>query len=210
MSEPVIQTAQGISTATAHEAAGRVGALPSRIKPVRPDMRLCGRAFPVRSPAGDNLFLHHAIYAAQSGDILIVDCGEGDQFGYWGEVMSVAAQAVGLGGLVISGGIRDAERLGELGFPVFSGWICIRGTGKDPHGEGSLGEAIQIEGIEIQRGDIVLGDRDGVMIIAQDRAEAVIARARARDAEEQSIFERLKAGETTMQIYGLPAIAMRR
>jgi len=201
--------AAGLSSATVHEAAGRIGALPSNIKPVAPHLRVLGPAFPVKSPAGDNLHLHHAIYAARPGDVLVVDCGGGDEFGYWGEVMSVAAHAVGLGGLVISGGVRDSDKLGALGFPVFAGNICIRGTVKDPNGAGSLGKPVRIGDVEIAAGDIVLGDADGVVVVSAPRFEDVLTKSRARDAAELGYFERLRAGETTIEIYSLPSLGVR-
>lgn len=201
--------AAGLSSATVHEAAGRVGALPSNIKPVAAHLRVLGPAFPVKTPPGDNLHLHHAIYAARPGDVLVVDCGSGDEFGYWGEVMSVAAQAVGLGGLVISGGVRDSGKLGDLGFPVFAGNVCIRGTGKDPNGAGSLGKPVRLGDVEVVAGDIVLGDADGVVVIPAARFEDVSAKSRARDASEFEYFERLRAGERTIEIYSLPGLGVR-
>ena len=70
-----------LSAATLHEAAGRTGALPSAIKPVSPTFRVWGPAFPVRCPPGDNLWIHRAIYAAEPGDVLVVDVGGGHEFG---------------------------------------------------------------------------------------------------------------------------------
>src|ERR1700716_3302111 len=103
------------------------------LKPLAPGMRLCGRALPVSSPPGDNLWLHHAIYAAQRGEVLIVDVGTGGtEYGYWGEVMAIASQMRGIAGLIITGGVRDSLRMFELQFPVFSAAVCIRGTGKNP------------------------------------------------------------------------------
>lgn len=198
--------ASGLSSATVHEAAGRIGALPSNIKPVTSHLRILGPAYPVSSPPGDNLHLHHAIYAARPGDVLVVECGRGDEFGYWGEVMSVAAHAVGLGGLVITGGVRDSDKLVGLGFPVFAGNVSIRGTGKDPLGQGSLGKPVRIGDVEIVSGDMVIGDADGVVVIPAARAEDVLTKSRARDAAELGYFERLHAGETTLQIYNLPPL----
>jgi 4-hydroxy-4-methyl-2-oxoglutarate aldolase len=202
--------ATGLSSATVHEAAGRIGALPSNIKPVAAHMRVCGPAFPVKSPPGDNLHLHHAIYAARPGNVLVVDCGDGAEFGYWGEVMSVAAHAASLGGLVITGGVRDSAKLGDLGFPVFAGNVCIRGTGKDPLGSGSLGARVRIGDVEIAAGDIVIGDADGVVVIPAARFEDVLTQSRARDAAELGYFDRLRAGETTLQIYDLPPLGARK
>ncbi|WP_176590532.1 MULTISPECIES: RraA family protein [Sphingobium] len=200
------ESAAGLSSATVHEASGKIGALPSIIKPVAPGLKLCGPAYPVQSPPGDNLFLHHAIYAAPAGAVLVIDCGDAAEFGHWGEVMAVAAQSVGIRGLVIHGGVRDAARMAEIGFPVFASNICIRGTGKDPLGKGQIGGAVAIGGITVEAGDLVIADDDGVMIVPADRAEATVAESRARDAAEQDYFRRLRAGETTLAIYGLPGI----
>lgn len=195
-----------LSAATIHEAAGKIGALPASLKPLASHMRLCGRALPVGSPAGDNLWLHHAIYEAKPGEVLVVDVGKGRDFGYWGEVMALAAQVRGIAGLVITGGVRDSLRMIEMGFPVFSAAVCIRGTRKDPRGAGSIGEPIGIGDVPIKRGDIVFGDADGVVVLPAERAADIVAESRARDQAELAIFEQLRAGKSTLDIYGLPVL----
>lgn len=193
-----------LGSATVHEAAGRIGALPSAIKPVHPDMHVEGPAFPVRMPAGDNLWLHRAVLAASPGDVLVVDCGGGFEHGYFGEVLAEAALARGLAGLVIHGGVRDAARLGALGWPVFAERVCVRGTGKDPHGDGQLGAPVTIGDVEVGPGDLVVADGDGVVCVPAGRADEVRAVSAARDAAEQGYIDRLRAGESTLSIYGLP------
>lgn len=196
-----------LSAASLHEAAGRTGALPATIKPLAPDVRLAGPAFPVRAPAGDNLFLHHAIYAAQPGDVLVVDVGGNAEFGHWGDIMAAAAQLRGIAGLVITGGVRDSRQLLAMGFPTFAGAVSIRGTAKDPHGAGQLGEPVEIGDAVVHRGDLVFGDADGVVVLPADQADTVVERARERDRDEDGIVRRLRAGETTLEIYRLPALA---
>lgn len=201
--DALLAKAAAISTATLHEAAGRIGALPHAIKPSAPGFRLCGRAFPVKSPAGDNLWLHRAIYAARPGDILVVDVSGGDAWGYWGEVMSTAAAARKLGGLVIDGGVRDGAVLADVGFPVFSRPLCIRGTGKDFGGAGALNVPIILDGVIVSPGDLIVGDIDGVVSIPAAQAEAAVEASIRRDAGEVEIMARLKAGETTLKIFNL-------
>ena len=205
MTDSLVDSAKGLCSATLHEAAGRTGALPSSIKPLSPETALCGRAFPVRSSAGDNLYIHHGIYAASAGDVLVVDCGEAAEFGYWGEVMARAALARGIAGLVISGGVRDSRQMLAMGFPVFAANICIRGTGKDPEGQGSVARPITIGDVRIMAGDLVVGDADGVMVVAAADAEAAVAESRRRDRAEEALFRQLDAGATTLRLYGLPA-----
>jgi 4-hydroxy-4-methyl-2-oxoglutarate aldolase len=192
-----------LSSATVHEAAGRVGALPSAIKPLSPVMHLEAPAFPVRLPPGDNLWLHRAVYAAKPGEVLVVDAGSGFEYGYWGEVLTEAAMARGLAGLVIHGGVRDSQRLVEMGWPVFAERVCIRGTGKDPHGDGDLGEPVLLGDVTVRLGDLVVADADGVVCIPASEAEDVRRRSGERDDAEVGYIERLRAGDTTTAIYRL-------
>lgn len=208
--DPLVAEIAQLSSATLHEAAGKIGALPASIKPLSPGMRLCGRALPVRSPPGDNLWLHHAIYAAAPGEVLVIDVGGGTEYGYWGEVMALAAQVRGIAGIVITGGVRDSLRMIEMGFPVFSATVCIRGTGKNPHGAGAIGEPISIGDVVIRRGDIVFGDADGVVVLPAERASVVAAESRKRDQAELDIFNQLRAGKSTLDIYRLPALQNRK
>jgi 4-hydroxy-4-methyl-2-oxoglutarate aldolase len=160
-------------------------------------------AFPVRVPRGDNLWLHHAVYVAEPGDVLVVDPGDGLEHGYWGEILAEAAMARGLAGLVINGGVRDSQRLVEMGWPVFAERVCIQGTGKDPHGDGALGEPVKLGDVTVKRGDLIVADADGVVSIPAADADNVRKKSRERDRAESEYIERLRAGETTLAIYRL-------
>lgn len=191
------------SSASLHEAAGRIGSLPSHIRPVASVMRFSGPALPVRCPPGDNLWIHKALAIARQGDVLVVECGPGDEFGYWGEIMATAALARGVAGLVITGGVRDSLELIALGLPTFSGRICIQGTGKDPAGDGAVGEPVRIGAVTVRTGDLVVGDADGVLVLSPPVAEWAVPAARDRDRKEQGIIERIKAGASTLDVYNL-------
>jgi 4-hydroxy-4-methyl-2-oxoglutarate aldolase len=193
-----------LGSATLHEAAGRAGALPHGIKPVEPSWVLSGPAFPVLTPAGNNIFIHDALYAAPRGSVLVVSTSghDGDiEWGYWGEILSTAALAVGLRGLVLDGGARDIARLRVQGFPVFSRAVSILGTGKSREG-GSLGEPVTIGNVTISAGDLVVGDVDGVVVLEKSIAAAAIADGVAREDKEALIMARLTAGEKSTDIYG--------
>ena len=199
----VVEAAHGLASATVHEASGKAGVLPSAIKPVHPQFRVCGPAVTVYGPPGDNLWLHYAIYAAQPGDVLIVNCSGAFDHGYWGEVMSTAAAARGLGGLVLDGCVRDHQLLGDIGFPVFARGLCIRGTGKDRHATGWINEPVSFDGLIVNPGDLIVGDCDGVVAVPCERAAEVVEASRARDASELEICQRLMQGERTLDIYQL-------
>jgi 4-hydroxy-4-methyl-2-oxoglutarate aldolase len=189
------------TSATVHEAMERRGALPGAIKPVSPAMRMCGPAFTVDSPPMDNLLLHQAIYAASPGDVLVVRVADYYEAGYWGEIMGVAAQARGLAGLVIDGGVRDSLELTAMGFPTFSRGLCIKGTLK--HGGGALNKPLAIGSIVIQPGDIVIGDADGVVVVPRAEGPTILEKSVQRVDRENVIMQQLRDGKSTLEIYGL-------
>jgi 4-hydroxy-4-methyl-2-oxoglutarate aldolase len=160
----------------------------------------------VRCPPGDNLALHHAIYAAAAGDVIVADCGQAPEFGYWGEITTVAAQTRGIAGLVITGGVRDREQILHIGFPVFCTCTCIRGTVKDPAAGGRIGIALQVGDVRVLKGDLVCGDIDGVVIVPRGECADILAKCRARDDDEAAQIERLRGGESTLEILHLPSL----
>lgn len=187
------------SVATVHEAAGRSGALSHAVKPIAPGMKVCGAAFALRLSPGDNLALHEALYAAPAGSVLVVDAFDYLEAGPFGEIMAVAAQARGIAGLVTSDSVRDRDAIAALGFPVFAKGLSVKGTVKDIPAR--LGRAVVVDGIEIHPGDWVLGDSDGVVVIAHQQAESILQRAIEREAKERRVIERIRAGERTLDIY---------
>ncbi len=200
-----VTEAATLGAATLHEAAGRIGALPATLRPVTPSMRLAGPAFTVTCPPGDNLWIHRAIYAAQPGDIVVVATGDATaQWGYWGEIMTVAAKAHGLGGLVLQGGSRDHDALTVIGFPVYSLGPCIRGTIKDKtRDHGRLGESVDLDGITVERGDLIVADTDGVVAIPCTTVTEVIELGHQRVAKERDAIDALRAGASTLDLYDL-------
>jgi 4-hydroxy-4-methyl-2-oxoglutarate aldolase len=192
-----------LGTATLYEAARRHCFLPARIRPSWPGPVLVGRALPVRTGAGDNLAIHRALAVARPGEVLVVD-GRQAACGYWGEVLTVAAQQRGLSGLVIDGGVRDTARLQALRFPVFSSAIALQTTVKeDP---GVVGDPIDIGGVTVARGDIVVADGDGVVVLPAAELDRIAGSAREREAAEQRYLARIMQGELTLDIYGLRSV----
>ena len=198
----VIAAAAKLPTATLHEGAGKIGALPSAIKPVGRGMKICGPALTIHSPPGDNLWLHRALAIARPGDVLVVFANGAYEYGYWGEIMSTMSKVRGLGGLVVDGCVRDGVLLEEIGFPVCARGLCMRGTGKDYGAIGWINAPVQIGEIVIEPGDLIVADGDGVLALPRARAAELVKKAEQREADEARILERLKAGESTMQVYG--------
>lgn len=187
-------------TATIHEGLGRIGNLPMEIKPLNPTMKLCGPAYTVKLKPYNNILLHRAYAYAPEGYIIIADCQGGYDGGYWGDLLTLGALEQGTKGLVIDGCVRDADDIEKLNFPVFCRGLCIRGTGKDM--EGTLNEPIEIGGISISPGDIVIGDRDGVVIVPNHRIDEAIEKSIAREAKEERVRAGLREGKNSLEIYG--------
>lgn len=206
--DSIIARTRALSSASLHEAGGKIGALPSSLQALTDGQKICGRAFPVACPAGDNLHLHHAIYLARPGDVLVVDTAGGLEFGYWGEILAEAAINRGIAGLIITGGVRDRARLIEMGFPVFAERRSIQGTGKDPGARGAMGRPLRIGNILIEPGDVILGDDDGIVVLPQTQAADIVAAAERRDSEELQILERLRSGRQRSRSTACPTSSM--
>lgn len=188
------------SAATLHEALGKTGNLPSAIKPIAAGMKVCGPAYTVQTMPRDNVLLHRAYAYANAGDVLIVNCSGFYEAGYWGDLMSLGAKSKGINGLVIDGCVRDADDIEAMGFSVFSRGLCIRGTSN--YGDGTLNKPIVIGDVCIHPGDFIVGDRDGVVVVPQERAEEAIEKAIAREKKEEWVREELRKGRVSIDIYG--------
>lgn len=200
ISKELITEISQFSSATLHEALGKTGNLPYGIKPISPKMKVCGPAFTVMTMPCDNMLLHRAYAYAKAGDVLVVNCSNFYEAGYWGDLMSLGAMTKGIAGLVIDGCVRDADDIEAMGFPVFSRGLCIKGTGNQ--GEGSLNEPIIMGEYMVNPGDIIVGDRDGVVVIPQNRVEEAIEKAYARELKEENVRKELRKGLNSLQIYG--------
>jgi 4-hydroxy-4-methyl-2-oxoglutarate aldolase len=196
----LVQALGKIQTATLHEAMGKRGALPHSIRPVWPESAFCGVALTVKSRPGDNLMLHKAVQLAQPGDVLIVDNDGFLEAGLWGEIITVAAMQKGIVGLVTNGAVRDTLRIRELGFPVFSAGISIKGTTKAVPGK--INHPICFEGVIVNPGDIVVGDNDGLVAIPPAEAEKLLAAALAKEESEAEVIKKIKQGQSTMDLLG--------
>ena len=199
----LIAAARSLDASTLHEAAGKIGVLPPAIKPVVASFKTCGTAVTVQAPGGDNLWLHRALYAAQPGDVLVIHVAGCYEYGYWGEVMSTAAKARGLAGVVIDGCVRDIALLEQIRFPVFARGLCIRGTGKDFAALGWINAPIVFDDVTVHAGDLIVGDGDGVVCIPRAQISAAIEGGMKRTAREAAECAQLATNSiTTLALYG--------
>jgi 4-hydroxy-4-methyl-2-oxoglutarate aldolase len=194
-----------LGSATLHEAAGRVGALPASIHAMTPSPACAGPAVTVSCPPADNLWLHRAVYECRPGEILVADVSGAFEWGYWGEVLSCAAVERGIVGVVINGCVRDVLRLAEVGIPVFARGSAIRGTDKHPDGAGAINADLVVGEIVVHPGDWVIGDEDGVVVIPETVLASVVAAGKSRAEKEAELMHQLRSGKRTLDLYGFPS-----
>jgi 4-hydroxy-4-methyl-2-oxoglutarate aldolase len=188
-----------LGAATLGESGGRP--MQSRMRAAWPGARLAAPAFTVWCTTGDNLAIHVAVARAPAGSVLAVDVGLEAERGYWGEVLTTAAIARGLQGLVIDGCVRDVAALASHGFPVFSTGIALPGATKNL--PGATGGSVEVGGVVVQAGDWLVGDADGVTVVPGAQLDDVLVAGQARAEKEHALFDALRDGKTAVELLGL-------
>lgn len=171
-----------LPTAVIGDVMDRLGLMHSGIKPVWTGATLVGRARTIWTRAGDNKTIHEALPDVQANDVLVVN-GEGDLTrALIGELIGRRSQRAGAAGFVIDGAVRDASGLAELGVPVFARAVTPAGPYK--FGPGRIQVPVAVGGVAVIPGDYIVGDEDGVAVVAPAQVEAVIVAAEAKHQRE--------------------------
>jgi RraA family protein len=173
---------KGIPVANIGDSMNRMSCLDASIRPVN-EHALLGPAFTVKVRPGDNLMIHKALDMAQAGDILVVDGNGETSNALIGELMVLWAIRKNIGGIIIDGAIRDLATLKTLPIPVYAAGVNPAGPYKD--GPGEINFPISCGGVIVNPGDIMVGDADGIVVIAAVDALSVLAKAQAKSAAER-------------------------
>jgi 4-hydroxy-4-methyl-2-oxoglutarate aldolase len=172
--------------------AGR-GCLDYRIKPVdAARSAFAGVAVTCHCGPADNLALFGALDAARPGDILVAATDEFTATSITGDLLLGMAKNRGVAGFVTDGMVRDLVGVLAVGLPVF----CAGLTANSParNGPGTVGLPVVLGGVTIASGDILVGDRDGVVVVRQAEAAAVLKQLEAVRAAEAAMEAKVKAG----------------
>jgi regulator of RNase E activity RraA len=156
--------------------------LPSSIQALASEQRVSGVAMPVEGQPGESrdkdevyIPLLEMLGSLANGDVIVTQAHD-DHSAHLGELSSETAKFRGARGAVIDGGVRDVDYILKLGFPVF----CRYRTQRDVLGRWrltSFGQPIQIGGVPVRRGDFVVGDKDGVLVIPQEITLEVLTKS---------------------------------
>ncbi|MDX6227048.1 MAG: 4-hydroxy-4-methyl-2-oxoglutarate aldolase [Frankiales bacterium] len=190
-----------LGTATVHEAEPDCRILDAAWIQIVPGSRVAG---PVRTAAcgqGDNRAVHELLAAANAGDVLVLTMPEPAPYGMIGELMARQAKRTAVAAILVDGGVRDTDELRELGLPVWSRWVRVRGTTKNVHGQ--IDVPVVVAGADISPGDVLVLDADGAVVIPRSRAERALDAGERRLAKEAILRAQLEAGERTYDLLGL-------
>ncbi len=198
-------TLLSLGSATLGESGGHP--MHPRIRAAWPGAALAAPAFAVTCAPADNLAVHAAVAEAPAGSALIVAVDPPER-GYWGEVLTTGAEARGITGLVIDGGVRDVAALEAHRFPVFSALIALQGAVKVAGGE--IGGVARVGDVDVATGDWVVCDRDGVTVVPLPALAGIVERGRARADKESVMFTKLRSGSTTVELLDLDTTPVRR
>ncbi|MEM8812338.1 MAG: RraA family protein [Pseudomonadota bacterium] len=174
----------------------------AKIKPLAPGMRIVGQARTIACMVGDNGAIHAAMRVAGSGDVLIIDAGGYPDTAVFGGLLTEAARAAGVTGVVIDGAVRDREEIVALGYPVFAAAVVPAGPHKGFGG--TIDGVIACAGCPVAPGDIVLGDDDGVAVIPFGEQAAILDAALAKIEKEAADLQALKDGQSLADRHGIP------
>jgi len=180
------------STGFVVDAQSRRGSLPHRIKPVGEQSAFVGRALTVRCQPWDNLAVHAAIQFLRPDDVLVIATGAFEQAAVIGEKIVGMARNQGAVAIVTDGLVRDTSGIGRVGIPVFAAGATANSCYKT--GPGEIGLAVGFGGVVIEAGDVLVGDRDGVVCVARRHLDQVCENLAAITAKESAMFDAIAAG----------------
>jgi 4-hydroxy-4-methyl-2-oxoglutarate aldolase len=183
----------GVPTGYLVDAMGGGGCLDHRIKPLAERSKvMVGTAVTCHAGPADNLALLGALHAAREGDILVCATESFMGAAVAGDLLLGMALNRGVAGLVTDGLVRDIVGILKVDMPVY----CAGVTANSParNGPGTVGLPIVLGGLRIEPGDVIVGDRDGVVVVPLAEATAVLARLGEVKAAEASLEAKVRAG----------------
>lgn len=205
LEDGILQGFAAMPTTLVSDASGGRLLMDPNIRPLRPlgTARLSGPAVTAWCEPADIGAAIHAIENAKPGDVVVIDAGGSLQTAVVGEHLCGVARRKGVAGLVANGAVRDVAALAAwVDFPVFALGRTARGPVSVERG--AVNGRIVCGGVPVKPFDLVLGDDDGLIVIPREEAAHWLSRARDRHILEQEWDRRLSAGESMLNVFGIP------
>ena len=193
--EALVARFRDVPTGWVVDANGRRGALDYRIRPITRAVRFAGVALTVHSRARDNLTPYAAIEYARPGDIMVVAADAYEEASVLGDILVGMAKNKGIAALVTDGMVRDVEGLNAVGLPIFARGLSPNSPYKD--GPGEIGLPVTLGGTTVNPGDLVVGDQDGIVVVAREAIVTVADALAEVGAKEARMDELVRKGATS-------------
>jgi 4-hydroxy-4-methyl-2-oxoglutarate aldolase len=195
----LVERLRGAPTSFVVDAMGGAGALDFRIKPIV-GRSLLGVALTCNCGPNDNLALIAAVAEAEPGDVLVAATGGFVGAAVTGDLLIGVARNRGVVGFVTDGVVRDLDDLEALGLPIYAMGVSPNSPGR--RGPGTVGLPIICGGVAVASGDVIVGDRDGVVVIPRTRLSATLANLERVKAAEAAMLERVRGGLRELPVGG--------
>jgi len=190
-----------LGVATVYEASGREGLIDIPLIQIIPNSRVAGPARIALCGQDDNLMVHAIIEQIQPGEVLVLSMPEPAPVALIGELLATQVKVKKAAGILVDASVRDVSELVELGLPIWSRFIRVRGATKTKVGE--LNVPVTVGGTQISNGDIVVMDVDGAVCVKHERVEEVLKASEERLVKEAALREKLLAGQISYDLHGL-------
>ncbi len=197
----VVKRLGALGVSTVHEAYGRAGLMKPYLRPIWAGAEAAGTAVTVLVHPGDNWMIHVAVEQCRADDVLVVGCSADNSDGMFGDLLATSLKARGVLGLVIDAGCRDVKTLREMGFPVWSKAISAKGTVKAALG--AVNVPVVCAGVNVEPGDAVIADDDGVVVVRRKDVAEVAAKGEKRQADEEGKRKLLASGALGLDMYNM-------
>lgn len=190
-----------LGVATVYEASGREGMIDVPLIQLIPGSRVAGPARTALCGQDDNLMMHAIIEHIQPGEVLVLTMPEPGPVALIGELLATQVQVRGAVGILVDAAVRDVTELVELGLPIWTHFIRVRGATKTKVGE--LNTPVSVGGTQIHPSDILVLDADGGVCVRHERIDEVLEASKARFEREVKLRTKLETGEISYDLHGL-------
>jgi len=201
MSTNNINRLSELGVATVYEASGREGLIDIPLFQIIPNSHVAGPARTALCGQADNLMVHAVIEQIQPGEVLVLSMPEPAPVALIGELLATQVKVRKAAGILVDASVRDVNELIELGLPIWSHFIRVKGATKTKIG--ALNTTVTVGGTQISSGDIVVLDIDGGVCVKQERVDEVLKASEERLAKESALREKLLAGQISYELHGL-------
>jgi len=192
-----------LGVATVYEASGREGLIDIPLIQLVPNSRVAGPARTALCGQDDNLMVHAVIEHIQPGEVLVLSMPEPAPVALVGELLATQVKVRGAAGILVDASVRDVSELIELGLPIWSQFIRVRGATKTKIGK--LNRTVNVGGTDIAPGDIIVMDVDGGVRVKRERVDEVLKASEERLAKEGALRKKLLTGQMSYDLHGLRA-----